>query len=145
MLIHAAVEFVISSPTWLSIGDNPIKPFMGKLVLEVFFVLLAILFAYMLSRMRGKSYSVQLFVCLLLSLCSSLGMSMLDYCLYSSIMLPAIILRDLTEYGYAVCCRMLIFFGWSFLFIALLALPDKPAFSLQHAEFDGIAEGISEY
>lgn len=119
-LIYAAAEFVISSPTWFSIGDNPIKPFMGKLVLEVVFVLLAILFACLLSRIRQQPYSVQLLACLLLSLCSSLGMSLLDYYLYSLIMLPAVIPLDLTEYGYAVCYRMSIFFGWSFLFVALL-------------------------
>lgn len=123
-LIYAAAEFLISSPTWFSIGDNPIKPILGKLVLEVVFVLLAILFAYLLSRIRRQPYSVQLLACLLLSLFSSLGMSLLDYYLYSLIMLPAATPFDLREYGYAVCYRMSIFFGWSFLFVALLNLID---------------------
>ncbi|MGO4660198.1 histidine kinase, partial [Ensifer sp. 2YAB10] len=119
-LIYAAAELLISSPIWLTIGDNPLKPFLGKLVLEAVFVVLAILFALLLSRMRKHRYATQIFVCLLLSLISSLGMSLLDYYLYTVIMSPAVVPFNIMDYGYAVCYRMSIFFGWSFLFVALL-------------------------
>lgn len=119
-LIYAAAELLISSPIWLTIGDNPLKPFLGKLVLEAVFVVLAILFTLLLSRMRKHRYATQIFVCLLLSLISSLGMSLLDYYLYTVIMSPAVVPFNIMDYGYAVCYRMSIFFGWSFLFVALL-------------------------
>ncbi|KRD51173.1 MULTISPECIES: histidine kinase [unclassified Ensifer] len=119
-LIYAAAELLISSPIWLTIGDNPLKPFVGKLVLEAVFVVLAILFAHLLSRMRRQRYATQIFVCLLLSLVSSLGMSLLDYYLYTLIMSPVVAPFNIMDYGYAVCYRMSIFFGWSFLFVALL-------------------------
>ncbi|WP_077959596.1 sensor histidine kinase [Ensifer adhaerens] len=119
-LIYAAAEFLISSPIWLTIGDNPLKPFIGKLVLEAIFVLVAILFAQLLSRMRRQSYGRQIAACLLLSLVSSLGMSLLDAYLYSLIMLPVVVPFNIMDYAYAVCYRMSIFFGWSFLFVALL-------------------------
>ncbi|SDA93693.1 histidine kinase [Sinorhizobium sp. NFACC03] len=119
-LIYAAAELLITSPIWLIIGDNPLKPFLGKLVLEAVFVVLAILFAQLLSRMRDQPYATQTLACLLLSLVSSLGMSLLDSYLYALIMSPVVVPFNIMDYGYAVCYRMSIFFGWSFLFVALL-------------------------
>ncbi|MGO4448209.1 sensor histidine kinase [Phyllobacterium sp. TAF24] len=119
-LVYAAAEYLISSPTWFFIGDNPIKPALGKLVLDVVFVLVAMFIAHLLIRMKEMGYVTQITVCFLLSLVASLCTSMLDYYLYYLIMLPAVAPFTLTEYGYAVCYRMSIFFGWSFLFVALL-------------------------
>ncbi|WP_342242789.1 histidine kinase [Ensifer sp. OTU672] len=119
-LIYAAAEFLISSPIWLTIGNNPLKPLLGKLALEAVFVLVAILLAGLLSRMRRQSYGRQIAACLLLSLVSSLGMSLLDAYLCSLIMLPVVVPFNIMDYAYAVCYRMSIFFGWSFLFVALL-------------------------
>jgi LytS/YehU family sensor histidine kinase len=119
-LIYAAAEFLISSPIWLTIGDNPLKPLLGKLAREAVFVLVAILLAQLLSRMRRQSYGRQIAACLSLSLVSALGMSLLDAYLYSLIMLPVVVPFNIMDDAYAVCYRMSIFFGWSFLFVALL-------------------------